>query len=278
MPTVDTAAARISYSDTGGSLPAVLLIQGVGIIGEGWRPQIDGLRERYRVLAFDNRGVGASTLAANAPSLTIEAMAADAWAVVDAAGVDRVHVVGHSMGGVIAQEVALAAPARVKSLSLLCTFASGAQASKLSPSAFVIALRTRLGTRAMRRAAFLSMVLSASALRAAGGPDAHAALAEKLRPLFGRDLADQPPIIMKQLRATARYDARARLAALASIPTLVLSAAEDRIARPVYGRELAAAIPGARFEELPDVAHGVTLTSPAIINDRLAAHFAAAES
>jgi pimeloyl-ACP methyl ester carboxylesterase len=275
MPTVDTASARISYTDTGGSHPAVVMIQGVGVIGEGWRPQIDALRDRYRVLTFDNRGVGGSTLAANAPPLTIEAMAADAWAVVDAAGLDRVHVVGHSVGGVVAQEVALSAPARVKSLSFLCTFASGAQSSKLSPSTFLIALRTRLGTRAMRREAFLSMVLTDAALRAAGDAAARAALAEGLRPLFGRDLADQPPIIMKQLRASARYDARARLAALGAIPTLVLSAAEDRIARPIYGRELAAAIPGARFEELSDVAHGVPLTSPALINERLAAHFAA---
>jgi aminoacrylate hydrolase len=275
MPTVETTGARISYADTGGAGPAVLLIQGVGVVGEGWRPQLDGLRDRFRLLSFDNRGIGASEVAPGAGPLTIEAMAADAWAVVDAAGVDRVHVVGHSMGGVIAQAVALAAPARVRSLSFLCTFARGAQAAKLSPAMFVVALRTRLGTRAMRRSAFLSMVLPEAALREADAA-ARAALAEQLRPLFGHDLADQPPIVLKQLRATAAYDALDRLAALAAIPTLVLSGAEDRIARPVYGRELAAAIPGARYEELAGAAHGVPIHSPSVINDRLAAHLAAA--
>jgi pimeloyl-ACP methyl ester carboxylesterase len=204
-------------------------------------------------------------------------MAADAWAVADAAGVERVHVVGHSMGGVIAQAVALAAPARVASLSLLCTFARGAQAAKLSAGMFVTALRTRIGTRPMRRNAFLSLVLTdaeRNALDAAG----RAAMAERLAPLFGHDLADQPPIVMKQLRATSRYDARARLGALAAVPTLVLNAAQDRIALPAYGRELAAAIPGARYEELPGAAHGVTIQDAANINARLAAHFASAAS
>jgi pimeloyl-ACP methyl ester carboxylesterase len=251
----------------------VLLLQGIGLVGEGWRPQIDGLSDRFRLLAPDNRGIGASTRG-DGP-LTIEAMAADALAVADAAGADRVHVVGHSMGGVIAQAVALAAPARVASLSLLCTFAHGAQAAKLSPAMFVTAMRTRIGTRTMRRNAFRSSVLTDAELRALDA-SGRAAVAERLAPLFGHDLADQPPIVMKQLRATSRYDARARLGTLSSIPTLVVSAAEDRIAVPAYGRELAAAIPGARYEELPGAAHGVPIQDAPVINDRLAAHFAAA--
>jgi pimeloyl-ACP methyl ester carboxylesterase len=272
MPTVDTAGARISYVDVGRG-DAVLFIQGIGVVGEGWRPQLDGLADRWRCLAFDNRGIGASELRGG--EVSIEAMAADAWAVADAAGADRVHVVGHSMGGVIAQAVALAKPERVKSLALLCTFAAGAQAAKLSFGMFVTALRTRLGPRASRRSAFLSIVMTArelAALDAAG----RAARAEALRPLFGHDLADQPPIVMKQLRATAKYDARPRLGALAAIPTLVLTAAEDRIARPEYGRELAAAIPGARYEEVPDAAHGVPIDRAALVNERLDGHFRAA--
>jgi pimeloyl-ACP methyl ester carboxylesterase len=272
MPTVEVPGARIAYFDTGGSGPAVLLIQGIGVVGEGWRPQIDGLRDRYRLIAFDNRGIGGSELLPGAAPLSVEAMAADAWAVADAAGCERVHVVGHSMGGVIAQAVALAAPARVRSLSLLCTFARGAQAAKLSPAMFVTAMRTRIGSRAMRRDAFLTLVLPEATLRDTT-PAARAALAAQLAPLFGRDLADQPPIVMKQLRATARYDAHDRLAGLAAIPTLVVSGAEDRIARPAYGRELAAAIPGARYEELPGAAHGVPIHDARLINDRLAAHF-----
>jgi pimeloyl-ACP methyl ester carboxylesterase len=265
----DGSGARISYEDAG-SGPAVILVQGVGVVGNGWRPQVEGLRDRFRLLTFDNRGIGASTLG-TAP-LTIEAMAADAWAVAGAAGVERAHVVGHSMGGVIAQAMALARPERVASLGLLCTFAHGRQAASLTAGMMLVAMRTRLGTRAMRRAAFLDMVLPRAELARAD----RAELAARLAPLFGHDLADQPPIIMKQLRAMSRYDGYDRLAALAKIPTLVLSGAEDRIARPAYGRELAAGIPGARFEELPGAAHGVTIHDAPAVNERLAALFASA--
>ncbi|HVV17668.1 MAG TPA: alpha/beta fold hydrolase [Polyangia bacterium] len=272
MPTVETRGARIAYSDTGAG-DAVLLIQGVGLPGEGWRPQIDGLADRWRVLAFDNRGIGASQLAGGA--VTIEDMAADALAVADAAGAQRIHVVGHSMGGVIAQAVALAAPTRVRSLAFLCTFARGAQAAKLSLGMFVTALRMRLGPRAARRNAFMSIVMTPRAL-ATLDKAGRAREAESLRALFGRDLAEQPAIVMTQLRAMTRYDARADLPKLASIPTLVLTGAEDRIARPAYGRELASLIPGARYEELPDAAHGLTIHRAPDVNRRLDEHFRSA--
>jgi len=104
-----------------------------------------------------------------------------------------------------------------------------------------------------------------------------AQLAEELRPLFGRDLAQQPPIVMKQLAAMSRYDATTRLAELAGIPTLVVAGALDRVARPVFGRQLAAAIPGARFIELPGAAHGVPIHDAPAINRLLSEHFASAE-
>jgi aminoacrylate hydrolase len=271
MASIDTTGARIDYMSRGAGA-AVLLIQGVGVVGEGWRPQVDGLADRFRLLTFDNRGIGASKLLAGGP-LTIESMAADAWAVVDAAGVERVHVVGHSMGGVIAQEVALSAPARCKSLSFLCTFSRGREATRLSAGMLVTGLRTRLGTRAMRRAAFLSLVLPRAVLATTNG----VALAEELAPLFGHDLADHPSIVIRQLRATARYDATARLATLASIPTMVVTGAQDRVARPAYGRALAAAIPGARYVEVAGAAHGVTIHSAKVVNDLLSTHFDAAD-
>ncbi len=247
----------------------VLFIQGVGVVGDGWRPQFDGLCDRYTTIAFDNRGLGESTL--RTEPLTIESMALDALAIMDAEKIDQFHLVGHSMGGLIAQEVALRAPARVKSLALLCTFARGKQATRLTADILLVGLRTRLGTRAMRRNAFLELVMPA-ALLAEGN---RAQLAESLRPLFGRDLAEQPPIIMKQLRATAKYDASGRLGQL-RLPSLVVSAELDRIALPAFGRELAAAIPGARFVELPGAGHGVPIHSAEKINALLAEHFASA--
>lgn len=267
---LETPSAVLGYRREG-SGPAVLFIQGVGLIGDGWRPQCDGLRDRYTTITFDNRGLGASTLGSD--PLTIEAMAADALAIMDAEKIERFHVVGHSMGGLIAQEVALRAPARVKSLALLCTFARGRQATRLSADIVFVGLRTRLGTRAMRRSAFLELVMPPTLL----ADRDRAQLAESLRPLFGRDLAEQPPTIMKQLRATANYDASARLGQLAHIPTLIVSAELDRIALPAFGSELAAAIPGARLVELRGAGHGVPIHSADKVNALLAEHFASAD-
>lgn len=265
MPTVTTATAQVAYLKEG-SGPAVLLLQGVGLVGEGWRPQIVKLRESFTVIAPDNRGIGGSR--AFDSDITIEAMAADALAVLAAEGIDRFAIVGHSMGGLVAQQVALTAPARVASLSLLCTFSRGKQGATLSGSMLLTALRTRIGTRRMRRHAFLSLVLSSHAL-AGADRDAWAA---KLAPLFGHDLADQPAVVMKQVRAMSRFDVREKCKSLSSIATLVVSAAEDRIARPAYGEDLAAAIPGARFIELQNAAHGVPIEQPAVINELLLQH------
>lgn len=248
----------------------VLLIQGVGARAEVWRPQVQELAGQYDTVAFDNRGIGGSRILGGA--LDVATMADDALAIMDAAGIQRFHVVGHSMGGVIAQEVALRAPERVKSLALLCTFARGRQATRLTPAMMLIGLRTRIGTRAARRRAFPQLVTPA-ALLASRGP---VALGEELALLFGRDLADQPPIVMKQLRALGRYDASDRLASLAAIPTLVVSAAQDRIALPRFGRELAAAIPGARFVELADLSHSCPIDAAGQVNALLVEHFQAA--
>ncbi len=256
-----------------GAGPAVLLIQGVGLAGAGWGPQVEGLCDGYRLVAVDNRGIDGAVLPG---PLTIEDMAADALAIMDELRarerIDKFHLVGHSMGGVIAQALALAAPARVQSLAFLCTFAQGRQATALTPGMLVTGLRTRIGTRRMRRDAFLELVMPAHLL---AGAD-RAQLAEQLRPLFGRDLADAHPMAMKQLRAMSRYDASARLATLARIPTLVVSASEDRIARPAYGRALAAAIPGSRYLELPRAAHGVPIHDAPQINRLLRTHLDAA--
>jgi aminoacrylate hydrolase len=266
MPILQTRGARIHYSRTG-SGPAVLLIQGVGLIGNGWKPQVDGLQGEFTLFTFDNRGIGASTMLDDA--LSIEQMAADALSIMDAERIDRFHVVGHSMGGVIAQEVALLAPSRILSLSLLCTFVVGADATSLTAGMIWLGLRTRIGTRAMRRRAFLEIVMPAVYLERTDA----ATMAADLAQLFGHDLADHPPIVMRQLKATSRYDARPRLAELGRIPTLVVSAEYDRIARLPTGRALAAAIPGARFVEVKDAGHGVPIQMADEVNQLLREQF-----
>jgi pimeloyl-ACP methyl ester carboxylesterase len=267
--TIECDGATVAYVREGTG-PPVLFIQGAGIVGAGWRPQARGLAARYTVVSFDNRGIGGSTF--RGTSLSIESMASDALAIADAEGLERFHVAGHSMGGLIAQALALRAPDRVLSLAFLCTFRRGREAARLTPAMLLTGIRTRVGTRAMRRNAFTRLVMPDAYLRSVD----RTRLAGELAVLFGRDLADQPSIVMKQVGAMARFDVSARLGELARIPTLVLTATHDRIAPPVYGRGLAAAIPGARCVEIPDAGHGVTIQCAETVNALLDAHFAGA--
>ena len=233
--------------------------------------KVDALKQRFQTLIFDNRGIGKSTPCAG--PISIEAMAEDARALMDAAGWDSAHVVGHSMGGVIAQQLALDCPRRVRSLALLCTFARGRDAARLTPWVLWMTLRTRIGTRRMRRRAFLEMICPPAALQTADTD----ALAARFASLIGRDLADQPPILMKQLMAMARHNTYGRLGELRDIPTLVVSAEHDRIALARYGQMLARAIPGARFELLRDASHGVPIHTPDRINNFLRPFFESVE-
>src|SRR4051812_40742140 len=99
-----------------GEGPAVLLVMGLGLPGDAWWRTVPVLARTHRVVTFDNRGVGRSPQPAG--PLTIASMAADAVSVLDAAGLARAHVYGISMGGMIAQELALGFPERVASLVL----------------------------------------------------------------------------------------------------------------------------------------------------------------
>jgi pimeloyl-ACP methyl ester carboxylesterase len=170
-----------------GAGPGVLCIQGAGVPGDGWRPQVRALAPHFRVITFDNRGIGGSPRGPH--PLTIEAMAADALAIMDAEGIPRFHVIGHSMGGLIAQHVALTARPRVKSLSLLCTFATGSDATALSLRMLLLGLQSRIGTRRMRRNGMLRMIMPEPYLR---GSDRER-LAEDLGELFGRAIVSRAP-------------------------------------------------------------------------------------
>lgn len=265
MPTIPTERARIQYWKTG-SGPAVILVQGAGVIGEGWRPQIDELKDRYTVVWIDNRGIGQSVITSGA--LRIEDMAADVLAVADVERLHDFHLVGHSMGGLIAHQVALTTPSRVLSLSLLCTFLKGSQGAALSIPMLITALRSRIGTRKMRRTAFVELVMPPAYLATVDRDQ----LCAGLQGLFGRDLADQPSIVMQQVRAMSKFDVSAQLSTLQGLPTMVVSAEHDRIAPPEYGRALAAAIPGSTFFEIPRAGHAVTIQCAADVNALLTRH------
>lgn len=267
---IEHRGCRLAY-DVAGSGPPVLLVQGVGVHGPGWAPQVAGLESRFRCLSFDNRGIGRSQ--PRGERLSVERMAEDARALMEQEGWTSAHVVGHSLGGLVALHLALSARPLVRSLALLCTFARGGDATR--PSAFMLwaGLRSRVGTRRSRRRAFLEIVMPREMLAACD----RELLAERLAPLFGHDLADHPPIELEQLGAARAYDCSGRLGELSGLPTLVLSAAHDPISPPSVGRALAAAIPGARFVEWDDASHGAPIQHADRLNALLLEHLGGAE-
>lgn len=251
---------------------AVLMIQGVGVAGSGWRPQVEALSRAARCVTFDNRGLGRSQLGAAAVS--VEQMADDARAILDAEGISTAHVIGHSLGGPVALALALAAPDRVLSLALLCTFAGSRTAAPPSLRLLWVGTRTRVGTRRMRRHAFLELVSAPRSIV----PGERVGWCDRLSTLFGHDIADQPPVAAAQLRAMKRFDASERLHEISGIPTLVVSARHDPIAPPAAGRALAAGIRGARFLEIEDASHGLPITHADRVNGLLADHILAGAS
>jgi pimeloyl-ACP methyl ester carboxylesterase len=256
----------LTYKIEGSGEPAVF-IQGVGLHGDGWLPQTRTLSSHFRCLTFDNRGMGQSQPAGS--EITVEQLAEDTLTVMDSAGISAAHFVGHSLGGVIALQVALVARHRVTSLALLCTSGCGSDATRLTFPMIWLGLRSRLGTRRMRSQAFLEIVMPPQYL----ATQDRDSLAERLEPIFGHDLADTPPVVMRQLKALKHFEVTARLAELAGIPSLVLSAERDLIFPPPCGKALAAGIPGARFVEIPDAAHGVTIQAAEVVNRALFEHF-----
>src|SRR5262249_26478446 len=103
-------------------------------------------------------------------------------------------------------------------------------------------------------------------------------LARRTAEIIGRDLAQQPPIMMRQLTAMRRYDASQRLGGLSGTPCLVVSAIQDPIAMPKYWHRLSQMIPGSNYVEIPDASHGVTIQMPARVNDMLRLHLDRAEA
>jgi len=129
--------AEIWWEATGREgAPAVVLVMGLGYPAAMWWRQVPALVERYRVIVVDNRGAVHAGDVAGAP-YSIETMAADVGAVIEAAGEKSAHVIGISMGGAIAQELALSQPDKVRSLALLATH-SGISHAVMNPAAITM--------------------------------------------------------------------------------------------------------------------------------------------
>src|SRR4051812_44469580 len=112
--TVEHRGCKLAYDVRGEAGPPVLFIQGVGIHGDGWTPQTDALAGRFTCISFDNRGMGRSAFAG---AVSVEQMADDALAILNAEKAEAAHVVGHSLGGLVALRLALESRSRVRSLT-----------------------------------------------------------------------------------------------------------------------------------------------------------------
>jgi pimeloyl-ACP methyl ester carboxylesterase len=235
-----------------GDGPAVLLIMGLGLPGDAWWRTVPVLARRCRAITFDNRGAGRAEPVTG--PLTIAGMAADAVSVLDAAGVERAHVYGISMGGMIAQELALRHPSRVQSLVLGATAAGGPSATPPEPATLAFLARRAAMPDEEGRWASVPYVYS-DRTRREGGARIGEDIARR------RAYAFQPVGYRAQLAAATGHDTASRLQSLGA-PTLVVHGAEDRMVPPANGRALAAGIPGARLLELPDAAHLYTTDEP----------------
>jgi pimeloyl-ACP methyl ester carboxylesterase len=245
MPVVRVGEVELDY-ERSGSGPPLLLIMGMSGTSLHWgEPFLEALRRDFEVIVYDHRGVGASSRLEG--PVTIVEMAADALGLLDALGIETAHIVGISMGGMIAQELALAHPERVRTLTLGCTYCGG-PGSVLMPAAVArrLAEARRSGDRErVMRTAWETNVSAALV-------DDADAYAEYLA--IGHRRVVAVPVIMAQTQAIFEHDTSERLAGL-TMPVLVIHGTADEVLPVQNGRVVASRIPGSRLEIFEGAGH-----------------------
>jgi pimeloyl-ACP methyl ester carboxylesterase len=237
---------RIAWEEHGDG-PPLLLIQGLGYGRWSWAPVVPALAERYRVLWFDNRGIGDSDKP-DGP-YTAKLMAGDALQVLDEAGVERAHVLGASLGGMIAQEVAAGAPERVDKLVLCCTTPGGADTVPMPDvTVQLFAEAAALAPEvALRR--FVENALAADAS------------AELIQELYDLRVANPPDPAGWQAQAAAGLTFEGVDGEIAA-PTLIVTGTEDNVVDPHNSDVLAERIPGAEVQRIDNAGHLVFWEQP----------------
>lgn len=265
---------RIEYELTGPApAPTLVLIMGLGMQLIAWpRPFVDGLVSRgFRVLRFDNRDVGLSThvesrrrvdLRAAAvraslglavrPPYTLEDMAGDTTGLMDALGIERAHVVGVSMGGMIGQVLAAGRPERVQSLTSVMS-SSGALRFNFHWTPATRAVLTPPPRGADEETLLRHLERIWGLIGSPGLQPPREQLRERLS--AGLRRAYDPPGVARQLLAIMASGDRRRLLARIRAPTLVLHGEKDPLVPVAAGRDTAAHVPGARFHLVPGMGH-----------------------
>lgn len=265
MPFLKVPDANLFYDRAGTQGPCVLLVQGVGCVGEGWRPQIDDLSRDHQVAWLDNRGIGQSVPCTG--PVTIGTQADDCLRLLDHLGWSRAHLVGHSMGGVIVQDAARAHPEKVASLSLMSTVRRGRDAAIPSWANLKISLGLLFGSERERWLKAAALPFPAPFL--ARLPDD-----EKLRlvqMIFCRDFLTTPPVVKQQLGALFRHTG-GESSALRHIPTLIVTGGCDIVVSTRYSDDLHSYLPGSRLERFPDAGHGVPLSHSTAVSQLVRDH------
>ena len=251
------------YWDEAGTGEPLVLIMGLGYPSDAWYRTRPALAAKYRTLALDNRGVGRTETPPG--PYPIASMASDAAAVLDAAGVEKAHVFGISMGGMIAQEFAIARPERVRSLVLGCTAPGGPRAVRAEAAATQMLMARGSMTKEEAAEAAVPFIYDAGTPRERIDEDI-----ARRRPWFPSAEAYNA-----QLQGILAWECYSRLARITA-PTLVIHGESDRLVPPGNGRLIAENIPGAELVILPHAGHIFTTDQPhaahAAILKFLAAH------
>jgi 3-oxoadipate enol-lactonase len=227
-----------------GEGPDVLLIGGGGDTVESWQFQLDGLADRYRLTAFDNRGAGRTAMPGG--SVSVEMMADDAAQVLRALKVPSAHVAGFSGGSIIAQELALRHPQLVRSLVLQSTW------PVMDPylRSWLLFVRWLVEVAPGERAFLEGFYLDIYTARAHNDGTVAQIIEEVLAFPHKQTTED----LQHYLDAFLDHDTTDRLPTITA-PTLVLAGSRDSTARPELCRAVAELIPGARFEIMEEEAH-----------------------
>jgi 3-oxoadipate enol-lactonase len=247
VPHAEVNGQRLYYELHGDGEP-LLCIHGLSVDTLGWALQVEAWAARHRLAIFDNRDVGQSSRANG--EYEIRDMAADALALADALGFESFHLLGLSMGGTIAQELALAAPERVRTLTLCVTFGGGGAWGRAQGEAW--SRRVAAMSREERVEELMLLCFSEAFYEQ---PEQVAFLREAL---LANPHPQEAEAFARQLRATSRHEARDRLDGLA-LPVHVIGAEQDLLVPVWKSRELAELIPGARLTVLEGAPHGVNI-------------------
>ena len=241
MAYVENQGARIYWDEQGEGAP-ILLIMGLGYPCCMWHRTRPVLAERYRTIAFDNRGIGNSDVPAG--PYPIPLMACDAAAVLNASGVESAHVFGVSMGGMIAQEFALQYPKRVRSLILGSTAAGGSTAVRAEQGAIQMLMAREAMTPEQALEAPVPFIYDPATPRERIDQDL------SLR----RPWLPRPEGYLAQLQGIIAWESHSRLGDI-NTPALVIHGESDRLVPPENGELIRERIPGAKLVMIPHASH-----------------------